>query len=243
MPRYIDLTPTQYEHALEWLRALDLVGPTGLSDGRNGPLLIQTLLERYLELHSPIWLDELGGLIENEGDLPIDLLDISARIGLDDKAVFTSAHNVARKFDDLRLKEIGRAGELVFFEWASQRASRPVIWVAETDDTAGYDILISEPGARAEVEVKTTTARNRVRFFLSRNEFEHLQSSSSWCLQIVALDESGSARFYYVPSQWVVSVAPNDTDASAKWSSVQVTVPRRILSDGPHPRVLQALLI
>jgi len=243
IPRYIDLTPTQYEHALEWLRSLDFVGSTSLKKRSERGDPVQALLEIYLELHNPIWLDEVGGLIAHEVDLPLDILEISSRIGLDDPTAFASAQNVARKFDDQRLKQIGRAGELAFFEWASVHSSIPPVWVSETDDTAGYDILISEPSARAEVEVKTTTTRNRVRFFLSRNEFEHLRASASWCLQIVVLDISEHVQFFFVTGSWILSVAPCDSDPAARWSSVQITVPRDALERGPHPNVRSALSI
>jgi hypothetical protein len=240
-PRYRDLTPTQYQVALDWLRAIDLVDASAVRDSAPVDHLLGIALEHYIRASEPAWLDEFDQLVPSAQELPIDLEEMTAIAGLRDITVFEIAARVARKFDDARQKQIGLLGEKLFIDWIGQRSSAKIDWVSQTDDTAGFDIEVRDAVHRAQVEVKATTSTSRVRFYLSRNEYKAMQRSFDWSLQIVVLDGDSIANLFTVDRGWLSLIAPTDPTLAGKWESMTVVVPQAHLREGPGSSLIPLL--
>ncbi|QPJ64810.1 MAG: DUF3883 domain-containing protein [Candidatus Nitrohelix vancouverensis] len=93
------------------------------------------------------------------------------------------------------LKSIGTPGEKIVLELEKKRLSaggrkdlvKKIIYTADIDDRAGYDILSYETdGAKRYIEVKATTGKNLGRgFYISANEFEKSKSLGNYYIYFV----------------------------------------------------------
>lgn len=240
-PRYRDLTPTQYHNAFEWLKHLGVVNASGLSPQFDGASAAALVLSRYLEVINPAWLGQIDDLVRSSSDFPIDIVELIKKAEISESLVLEASRGVARKFDDQKLREIGRKGESLLLDELKGLTDKPTVWVSETDDTAGFDIFVGDLKDGVEVEVKSTVVLSRVRFYLSRNEFQRMRSSDRWSLQIVVLDDQGIAAVRYVDHAWIEQAAPHDVDEHSAWQSARFEVPPSQLSEGLHPRILRVL--
>jgi hypothetical protein len=239
-PDYRDLTPTQYEIALDWLRACGLV----LADGRlSQPSAVPGLLvfDAAIEQEAPPWLMDADVLVLESADLPIDALNLAAALRLAEEDVFDHVQAVWRKFDDRLQRELGAAGEVAMIEWLSERVSSEIVHVSSYDDTAGYDIELRD-GSRvqARVEVKATRKLDAIVLFLSRNEYNTMLRHDSWCLQVVGLDAQDNMRsLAWLRREDIQAWAPTDASLGA-WQSMKLTVSANLLQKGAAPQVSSA---
>jgi hypothetical protein len=235
-PRYRDMTPTQYQHALEWLRGLGLVSDTRLITSLDDARLLEIVLDAYFETVRPLWVDDLDYLVTDTSELPLDAIDLAEALEIKEASLYDSAKRVAKKFDDSRQVEIGLLGETCFVEWLTANTSGTIEWVSQTDDSAGFDVLLKSPQFYREIEIKSTLARNGFRFYLSRNEYERMSRSPSWSLQMVSLVDQRIESMYWVSNEWLGEIVPLEA-ADARWQSLQIRVPQYALRPGVHPNI------
>ena len=241
--RYRDLTPTQYQYSFDWLRQAGFVNDRGLRPLKgDGLSTMEAVLARYFEANEPAWLDEVDELIATPQDLPFDVVDLAEQVDISEQGLFRISQHVARKFDQARLGEIGHRGESLLVNWLRDRTDSVIDWVSEIDDTLGYDVRVSDAKRSVgtlNLEVKSTTASRRIRFFLSRNEFDTMQRSPTWGIQILRLNEAGISAVYFVENAWLRSIAPSDAGPHASWASVEVQLPLHLAKCGLHPELVR----
>ncbi|MFJ2503579.1 protein NO VEIN domain-containing protein [Microbacterium sp. NPDC087592] len=236
-PDWRDLTPTQYELALEWLRARGLYDGSGRIEDpwRSSGAIV---LRAAIEADEPPWLAAADALIRDPADLPIDVTELGLVLGVDDTEMFEQVEQAWRKFDDTARRRLGAAGELALVDWLHANARAEVVHVSVFDDTVGYDVALLVAGQlRARVEIKTTRRTDAVVLFVSRNEVETLRRHSTWCLQVVHLDPSDKlVALSWIPGEVLLQGAPNDGDIGT-WQSMKLVLPGHALRSGAAPQI------
>lgn len=240
-PAYRDLTPSQYELALDWLRFNGVL----TNDGQFGKRLLEPpsdILRLALEEANPPWLSSADSLVEGPGDLPIDVLELGNELGLDDSAIFECLTAAWRKHDDSARRALGAAGELAYIDWLTARTDATIEHVSFYDDSAGFDVaMLVGASVRAQIEVKSSRNADGFSFYLSRNEYRTMVGSRRWCMQLVLLD----GRDDLLDLRWVQSAdirewAPKDTSLG-DWESAKFSVPPHLLRSGAPPVVAELL--
>jgi len=236
-PAYRTLTPTQYESAFEWLLSRDLVSVSGEVLDSYGQPAAQVMRKAIDEMEPP-WLADADSLIKQPADLPLDVLEIGEVLEMGQEDVFDEVKRAWRKFDDTAQRELGAAGELAMMGWLEEHCDGDVIHVSSYDDTAGYDIALEVNGARlARIEVKATRRIDSAVVYLSRNEFETMRRSPTWCLQVISLNAGGDIRSIgWLPSALLEDWAPRDRPGGV-WQSMRLSVPIGELRPGSAPPV------
>ncbi|GAA4687305.1 hypothetical protein GCM10025780_37750 [Frondihabitans cladoniiphilus] len=225
LSQYSDLTPTQYEESLSWLQRSQLFD----LGGRQTRLVTNSeqLLEATLLLDSPAWFADADVLIQDETELPEDVLAAGKALGLDEVTTYSVIRRVWGKVDTELRRQIGDAGEEALLELLRQSVSARVDHVAAESDGYGYDISVTTDDFQCHLEVKATTRLNRSTFHLSRNEFETMKRDADWCLVLVTLDRDlkliGPIRAISRP--WIQRTAPTDTSWESKWEAARFNVP------------------
>jgi hypothetical protein len=141
------------------------------------------------------------------------------------------AAHLARKVDDRARRELGLAGERAFMDAARallpQHLHREVVHVAETDDTAGFDVLCPSTAnffTSACVEVKATVRPpGSVAFFLTRNEARVGARNPSWRLVVMRRIADTWLPAGYVPFFRLRPHLPDDRGAGL-WESCHVNL-------------------
>lgn len=232
-PSLADLTPGQYESGWELLAEWDL-----RQEGRVvlSPSAMERLLERYFFDANPLWLQAGEEFLSDVDLLPVDIDELAHELDLAPERALSVARRVVGKYDARRQAEIGLQGEQAFIDWLTQRSDATVEHTSLFDDHAGYDVRILKGSLEAHFEIKATTREGpSFRFFLSRNEFETMQTyASTWHLQLVRLTMEGEPQFYFLDSNWLTNVMPEDTPTISKWASAEIVVEGDQLSSGLH---------
>lgn len=238
--RYADLTPTQYSSALDWLHSLAWTNLTGDSLGRSQTLEKMTsqgrreyLLASLLEAADPPWLENADVLVHSSDDLPQDIERWSDLLGLPTSSGFRVVRRISGKIDLARRAQIGNAGEIALCMLLDAKWPGAVNHVAETDDGFGYDVSASVGDVEWHLEVKSTTRRGRLSFFLSRHEFETGLADEYWKLLVVGLDDELRASCVAeVDKSALKKFAPTDGATSASWASARYDMGEDHLSPG-----------
>ena len=238
---YRSLTPTQYETALDWLKLANLypIDPSEAALRSSGA----RVLGAAIAANAPPWLPDADSLIGNPDELPIDVAELGERLGLTGPEVLDEIRRTWRKFDDTAQRNLGAAGEIALSVWLDENVSARVIQVSLFDDTAGFDIALTDDrGVRARIEVKATRRQDSVVVFLSRNEVETMRTHIDWCLQVVHLDPANQlSQLSWVASETILDAEPSDGH-HATWQSMKMTLPVHLLRPGVAPPI-EALLI
>lgn len=239
--RFRDLTPTQYEIALDWLRSKDLYPSSDIDESWNRTPGAR-VLGAAIEGREPSWLPDADSLIREPSDLPLDVVGLGQLLAMDPEEMYDEVHRVWRKFDDSAQRALGACGERAFMRWLENNVAARVVHVSDFDDTAGFDIALVVGGrVRARIEVKSTRREDSTVLFLSRNEIETMRRRSDWCLQVVHLDASDGFRFLsWVTPETILAGEPRDGPL-ATWQSMRMTLPASALQPGVPPPV-EALL-
>lgn len=227
--RYADLTPTQYSTALEWLQSLAWTNLTGGGSERAQTLEKMTsqgrreyLLASLLEAADPPWLENADVLVHSSDDLPQDIERWSDLLGLPASSGFRVVRRISGKIDLARRAEVGNAGEVALCMLLDAKWPGAINHVAETDDGFGFDVSASIQGVEWHLEVKSTTRRGRLSFFLSRHEFETGLADEHWKLLVVGLDDELRASCVAeVDKSSLKTLAPADRATSASWASAR----------------------
>ena len=226
---YVDLTPTQYALALDWLLGIGVldVGKTGtaLSEHAQNIELEELLEVTYafgLEHDPPAWLADADVLVDRPEALPADAVALANALGLDDARAFAGVRQVHGRIDLERRAEVGSAGELALVAELKKVWPGEVVHIAEEHDGWGYDVSAVNSDASFHIEVKSTTRRGRLSVHLSRQEFEIAQLDSSWHLVVIGLDDhhnltsAATVRKGVLPGR-----SPEDTSPDTKWQSAR----------------------
>ena len=236
-----DLTPTQYEIALDWLRGSNLYPVREVSEDWTRSAGAR-VLGAAVGASTPPWLPDADSLIRTPSDLPIDIVELGKQLGLNHQQIFDEVRRVWRKFDDAAQRALGAAGEAALVRWLEENVDAKVIQVSLFDDTAGYDLaLMIGQQTHARIEVKSTRREDSVIVFLSRNELDTMRANADWCLQVVHLNQDDSIRFLsWITPETIYAGEPRD-GRLATWQSMKMTLPTHALRPGPAPPV-EALL-
>lgn len=238
--RYADLTPTQYSTALDWLRSLAWTNLADDSLGRSQTLERMTsqgrreyLLASLLEAADPPWLENADVLVYSSDDLPQDIERWSDLLELPSSSGFRVVRRISGKIDLARRAQVGNAGEIALCMLLEARWPGAITHVAETDDGFGYDVSASIQEIEWHLEVKSTTRRGRLSFFLSRHEFETGLADKYWKLLVVGLDDGLEASCVAeVDKSALTKFAPTDQAMSASWASARYDLEEGHLSPG-----------
>lgn len=238
--RYADLTPTQYSSALEWLHSLAW---TNLPEGslERSPALEKMtsqgrreyLLASLLEAADPPWLEHADVLVHSSDDLPQDIDRWSDLLGLPDSSGLRVVRRISGKIDLARRAQVGSAGEIALCRLLEAKWPGAINHVAETDDGFGYDVSASVQEVEWHLEVKSTTRRGRLSFFLSRHEFETGLADKHWKLLVVGLDDELRASCVAeVDKSALKRFAPADRVTAASWEIARYDIGGGNLSPG-----------
>ena len=228
-PTYTDLTQTQYASGLDWLRSLYLLTERGRSDLEllsslkelPAEQIKHLLFERTLEWAVPAWLLDADLLVSDAGEVPQDAAALAETLGLSADTAFLLVRQVHGRIDLAERARVGLAGERALIDLLEHRWPGSTTHVADASDGFGYDVLFRHKNVGWHLEVKTTTRGGRLVIHLSRHEYEVSLHDPHWRLVIVGLDEQIQLRaLATVRQSELVSRAPRDISAEAKWQSV-----------------------
>ncbi|MEW1820391.1 DUF3883 domain-containing protein [Arthrobacter sp. NPDC080031] len=175
-----------------------------------------------MEAADPPWLDNADVLVQNSDDLPQDIERWSDLLGLPASSGLRVVRRISGKMDLARRAQVGSAGEIALCALLDARWPGAINHVAETDDGFGYDITASIQEVEWHLEVKSTTRKGRLSFFLSRHEFEMGLADRHWKLLVVGLDDDLEAScIAEVDKSALKQFAPADRTTSARWESAR----------------------
>ncbi|WP_433053157.1 protein NO VEIN domain-containing protein [Dactylosporangium sp. CS-033363] len=225
---FSDLTPTQYDAALAWLRE------SGLLDDLNSAVpAAHRVFSAAIACSGTAWFADADVLVQGPAELPGDALRAAEVLGLDDREAYNQIVVAWGKVDTAERELIGASGEQALAELLTGGTDAHVDHVALRSDGYGYDIAVDGPGLGAHLEVKTTYRRERLVVFLSRNEYETMLRDLQWELVAVRLTaELTVAAVATIRRDWVAEQVPADTTAYGRWQSCRLTVPPSALSAG-----------
>jgi hypothetical protein len=233
---YNDLTPTQYATALTWLRDTRLIE----SVGSSVPVPLRILGALFERGELP-WVRDADQLVQEPGELPTDVLNAGAALGLDANTVYGQLLSSWGKVDTAARERVGAAGELGLVELLESRTNASVEQVSAWSDGFGYDIEVVRERKAAHLEVKSTTRRGRMTIYLSRHEFDVMLRDENWSLVLVRMNSdltviaTGS-----ISNQWIVEHAPRDVDVSGRWATCKLEIPPEVVED-EVPRLREML--
>jgi hypothetical protein len=175
---------------------------------------------------------EGGKFFSDTGHVPSWLIDGVAEGFVEAEEVaneLLESPDQRKKFDAEILAQIGLKGEQAFVRALREHlpASATINHVSLFDDTLGYDVEISAPGARRLCfEVKTTSRNSReFGFFLSRNEANVASGlGENWLLGLVQIKEGVASVLGTSPSGSILSKLPQDKSADVRWASISCSL-------------------
>ncbi|HVJ36872.1 MAG TPA: DUF3883 domain-containing protein [Stenotrophomonas sp.] len=129
----------------------------------------------------------------------------------------------ARGLYDVRLNEIGRAGERLTLGFEVTRTGRTPRWVALDSNEDGYDVLSSltaENRAPVCIEVKASRLGLRGSFYLTRNEWESAASFLHFRMHLWDLSFA-APRLAVLDLESVAAHVPTD-HGSGRWENACV---------------------
>ncbi|MFH9354391.1 protein NO VEIN domain-containing protein [Kitasatospora sp. NPDC017646] len=224
--RYADLTPSQYDDGLTWLRRIGLVPLPGHAAGRYRTadrLLRLELLERTLATARPDWLTEDRNATSGVDTLPPAAQRLAAVLDLshDDTAASISSAWLAER------TRLGAAGENALLTLLRRAMTADVIHVSAISDGFGYDIAVESGGSSVHLEVKSTSNAAGQVLFLSRHEYETMRTDPAWLLVFLTLDRRDQpTAISTVDRHWIAEAVPADRQGhGSQWASARLRVP------------------
>lgn len=219
--RYRDLSPTQYETGIRWLKAAGLFAEATQPSTSRLPPEVRVF---RAAVESAEWFEDADLLVRDQAELPLDAIGAADALRLTSEEAFLHLRSEWAKVDTSRREEVGRAGEA---ELAAllQRSTEPYVdvdHVALRTDALGYDIAVRHPGGELHLEVKSSTRTGRSTFYLSRNEYGVSLVDAAWVLVLVHLDSDlRLSRIDTVVTSWIEKAAPRDEEPHARWESAK----------------------
>lgn len=225
---YGDLTPTQYEEGLVWIREAGL-----LNNLRSTAAVSEQIFDAALTHDSPLWFRDTDLLVRSPIELPGDAVAGAHALEISQNAAYGRVIAAWGKVDTTERSRIGRAGELALVNLLREALpSLSVDHVAATCDGLGYDIAVSG-SEEAHLEVKSTTRRGRLTFYLSRNEHQVSTFDPAWQLVVVRLNSDlDPISIVTIPNKWITSHVPSDPLRHGRWESCRLDVPPDVPAPG-----------
>ena len=198
-----------------------------VDDGEAPGLLVTS----FLEAVRPLWVEtpiQDGRVVEDL--LPDDSREtLRASLSLERREALLM--NLARKWRDEELQEIGQDGEHFVAEsfrsalidaGSAELASR-VVQVSATTDALGYDISVPTlSGHTLRVEVKSTRRRSSLfRCYLSRNEADFGAGDPNWVLVACSVGDCPQI-LGWASAEALMPLFPRDVSARSSWRSVEL---------------------
>ncbi|MGB3673689.1 MAG: DUF3883 domain-containing protein [Candidatus Nanopelagicales bacterium] len=228
-PAYNDLTPTQYESALVWLEGVGLLAEVEVP---SEPCALR-VLDAAITHGGAFWFRDADILVRSPEDLPSDLARAADALGVGYDRAFTQLAACWGKVDLESRKRIGDAGEKQLVEVLGCSTNAKIGHVALWSDGYGYDVSVESPVVCQRIEVKSTTRRGRLTVYLSRNEFETMQTDPLWTLVVVRLFSNLVLdAVATVSTEWIQNHAPVDYNVFGRWESCRFEVPPEALTPG-----------
>lgn len=218
-PRLSDLTPTQYETALQWLMRAGLL--TG--DASDAPAAVRVYAKAVAEA---AWFQDADLHVRDPGELPEDALIAAEALSLDPTDAFQHLVTSWGKVDtDLR-ERIGAAGEAALVDLLKESVNAEIEHVSQWSDGMGYDVTVTADDFSSHLEVKSSTRRGRLTIYLSRNEFEVMRRDANWTLVALTLSSDlNLVDIRTVRSTWLSTAAPQDIGSGGRWQACRFDVP------------------
>lgn len=218
-PRLADLTPTQYETALQWLERTGLLG----EDSNGAPAAVRVYAKAVTET---AWFGDTDFQVRNPGELPEDALVAAEALSLDPDEAFQHLVAAWGKVDTEARERVGSAGEIGLVDLLTQAVDAEVEQVSLWSDGLGYDIAVTAPEFASHLEVKSSTRRGRLTLYLSRNEFDVMRRDPNWALVAVTLSpELNVVAVRTIRSSWLTTAAPRDNGSGGRWQSCRFDIP------------------
>lgn len=227
-PQYDDLTPTQYESALTWMREL------GLLDGLGATLPpASRVLSAVFEGGTLPWVQDADELVRSPDELPSDIVEVGEALGLDAAEVFDQLVVSWGKVDTAARELVGAAGEAGLVELLRSATDGRVDHVSTWSDGYGYDLVFTAGTTRLHLEVKSTTRAGRLTVYLSRHEYEVMLRDRQWQLVAVRLStELEVVGVGSIPREWVAANVPRDSGQFGSWAAVKLELPADVVVSG-----------
>ena len=189
------------------------------------PEMRKQLFECVIRHVSPAWLRDADILVPASGEIPEDAAKLAAELGLQENEAFRAVRNAHTHVDLEKRQLIGGAGERALLAYLEANWPGSTIHVAALGDGFGYDIAFMQGGREWHLEVKSTTRRGRLNFFLSRNEYETGLADPSWRLVVAGLsaDLKLMALATLLPGH-LQPVAPIDVGPNSRWQSAMFEI-------------------
>lgn len=215
------------------MRAYDWLESHGLNDIHSSKSTDASVAVLRAAVQDALWFPDADDLIPDTESLPEDLIEAAGALNVGLDMTFAVVRDLWTKVDDSQRKLIGAAGEEALVALLERADSLNVRHVSQESDAYGYDIGVIAGSEHFHLEVKSTTRRNRIRFYLSRNEFETMRRDLHWILVVIRLDQrSKIASVATVDNRWISNAAPADRDASTRWESSRFDVPLAVPDPG-----------
>lgn len=227
--KYSDLTSTQYESALEWLRSAALLEDLHAAAPANHRVLMAAI-----ETSDAPWLPNADEFDDDPRLLPDEVLAAAEALEIDAAAASGYVRTAWGKVDQVMRDQVGSAGEHALVELLNAHTSARVEHVSLWSDGLGFDIAVSSGDVVGHLEVKSTTRQQRLTLYLSRNEYRASQRDPAWRLIVLRLDREDLSlqSVATVPTDWLAAQMPLDVHGFGSWESCRVDVPPGFLEPG-----------
>lgn len=196
------------------------------------------LVQRSLEISEPPW-------ILDRASRDADLDEMLAPLIPDPLRREETLIALGRRFDDTQRKAVGELGEQAVVRHARNELSelghedlaREVRRVSLQSDQLGYDVVAPRiVGARRLLEVKTSSAqdRDRITFYLSRNEARVGANYSDWALVFCTVVDRATEDVEirgWCPFSSIEQLLPIDTD-DGRWEVANVQLAVSVIFSG-----------
>lgn len=218
-PRLADLTPTQYEIALQWLERSGLLG----MPNSGAPASVRVYEHAVTEAE---WFPDTDFQVRNPDELPSDALQAAAATALGEGEAFQHLIATWAKVDTEIRERVGAVGEEQLADLLRNCLDAEIQHVSQWSDGLGYDIAVVTRALPVHLEVKSTTRQRRLTIFLSRNEFEVMLRDPNWVLAALTLsDEMEILAIRTVCRSFLANAAPRDERSDGQWQSCRFDVP------------------
>lgn len=229
VPRFSDLTSTQYETAYEWLRS------SGMLEVGSSPVpTSHRVLISAIETSDAAWLPNADEFADDPDLLPDDVVAAAEALGIEQSTAAGYIRSAWGKVDiDLRTR-VGSAGERALVDLLRRNSAAMVDHVALWTDGLGYDVSVRHGSERGHLEVKSTTRQHRLTLHLSRNEYLVSQRDPEWILIALRLDPENLClrSVATIDSGWLARQMPQDAGDHGSWESCRVDVPTESIVPG-----------
>jgi hypothetical protein len=216
------------------LRDLGLVSDESGTALQAGPgERADLLFAAAIASEAPLWLEDADTLIQTPDDLPGDALALAETLQLGEARAMAAIRQAHGKLDLERRKEVGALGERLLVVLLEEQWPGATRHVSEQDDGLGYDVELRIGETTWKLEVKSTTRRNRLRIYLSRNEFSVGSLLREWRLIVLGLGQNDQIEaLATVTTPYLLTVAPEDTASFSRWESASFELAPEQLSLG-----------